>query len=886
MDTWRERGVVGGYCALLTALIVGPLAGSGYLLLRDAVSTPRSYLTDSALGLGGAAPRAVPQDALIALVSPVIDGGVLVKAILIVALWSAGYGAAVLARQLLAAPISMQLVAATVALWNPYVAERLLQGHWSLFAGYAALPWTAIAATHIRRAHRPPLTNKRAHGTPLARDEHRPRHQTPTLPADLAATRAQAQPDTATSPPTSGQPPHVAAQPNSTSSPANGPAAHIQAHPNSGTTPANGPARRAQSQPDSTTSPGNGLAPHAQAQPNSGTTPANGPARRAQSQPDSTTSPGNGPAPHAQAQPNPTTPPADRPAPHAQVQPNAATSPPANGHVNDATRATAPTQPAPATSLPEPGHVNDATRADASTNAQVNARRGAPALRSMRTTRLTSDWRAWGTLTASFAAAGLTPTGSLLAAIIGLALIGRRAALPATLIWLATCAPWLTATALGAGAGPSDPAGVAAFAARAEPWLGTMGSLAGLGGIWNAEAVPTSRTTPLALVATLFLLTMVALGVRAVWRQGRTGKTLITIAEAAILLPALGATPWGLSAGEWLVTEIPGAGLLRDTQKYVALAVPAYALCAAAGCRAVATWLTKLRRHLSEPDQAPYLPTSEQLPPGTAADPTTTAYRPTHNHPLATRTTAHEYRPPSTTPQNVSSPAGPDSRTIPKPRDTSALAIPTPHVLRTAAALFIALLIIPLADLTWGVSGALKPVHYPASWANVVAHIEPDTGDVAVIPGGMFRRFPYAPTAPVLDPAPRLLPPDVLQTGELNVRNNTVSGEGGRARTVENLLLAGAPAAKLADQGVGWILIEKSTPGPRGKSETTLATAQLAYDAPDLALYRIENPHHFNATRQSRAAALAAHALWASLMLIGLLATAFAPRTSRSQQLT
>ena len=67
-------------------LIVGPLAGSGYLLLRDAVSTPRSFLTDSALGVGAAAPRAVPQDAVLAVLSPVIDGGILVKAILIVAL--------------------------------------------------------------------------------------------------------------------------------------------------------------------------------------------------------------------------------------------------------------------------------------------------------------------------------------------------------------------------------------------------------------------------------------------------------------------------------------------------------------------------------------------------------------------------------------------------------------------------------------------------------------------------------------------------------------------------------------------------------------------------------------------------------------------------------
>ena len=46
---------------------------------------------------------------------------------------------------------------------------------------------------------------------------------------------------------------------------------------------------------------------------------------------------------------------------------------------------------------------------------------------------------------------------------------------------------------------------LAPFAARAEPALGTLGSLAGLGGIWNAEATPYSRTTPFALLATAVL---------------------------------------------------------------------------------------------------------------------------------------------------------------------------------------------------------------------------------------------------------------------------------------------------------------------------------------------------------------------------------------------
>ena len=82
------------YALALSLLVTAPLLAPGYLLLRDAVSTPRSYLSDAALGLTEAAPRALPQDFVIALLSPVIDGGVVVKVLLIAGLWLAGWGAA------------------------------------------------------------------------------------------------------------------------------------------------------------------------------------------------------------------------------------------------------------------------------------------------------------------------------------------------------------------------------------------------------------------------------------------------------------------------------------------------------------------------------------------------------------------------------------------------------------------------------------------------------------------------------------------------------------------------------------------------------------------------------------------------------------------------
>ena len=139
-----------GYALFLALLVVAPLLRPGYLLLRDAVSTPRSYVSDTALGLTSA-PRATPQDFAVALASSVIDGGVVVKALLVLGLWLAGWGAARLVAVVLpSAGAGGQFVAITVAIWNPYVAERLLQGHWSLLVGYGCLPWIATAMLRLR----------------------------------------------------------------------------------------------------------------------------------------------------------------------------------------------------------------------------------------------------------------------------------------------------------------------------------------------------------------------------------------------------------------------------------------------------------------------------------------------------------------------------------------------------------------------------------------------------------------------------------------------------------------------------------------------------------------------------------------------------------------
>ena len=355
------------YALLLALLIVAPLLQPGYLLLRDVVSTPRSYLSDTALGLTSA-PRATPQDFAVVLASQLIDGGIVVKSLLVLGLWLAGWGAArLVATALPSAGVSGQFVAITLAIWNPYVAERLLQGHWSLLIGYGCLPWVAAAMLTLRAADAP-------------------------------------------------------------------------------------------------------------------------------------------------------------------------------------------------------------------------------------------GWSGVFGMVFWIALAGLTPTGLMLAATVALVCVAVPVEGPdrswprwlcaATALGAALVAalPWLTASVLGSSLTSNTAPGVHAFAPRAEPGLGTLGSLASLGGIWNADAVPASRTTLFAALSAVVLLGVVTAGLPTAVRRPAV-LPLLGLAAVAVLIPAALATGPGLHVLGAAVDAVPGLGVLRDGQKWVALAMPGYALAGAGAVLSLRRWL-------------------------------------------------------------------------------------------------------------------------------------------------------------------------------------------------------------------------------------------------------------------------------------------------------
>ncbi|MCW2688131.1 MAG: hypothetical protein JWR37_3021, partial [Mycobacterium sp.] len=536
-------------------------------------STPRSYLSAAALGLSEAAPRALPQDFAVALASHLLDGGLVVTALLVAGLWLAGWGAARLTTTVLsAAGVGGPCVAVTLTIWNPYVAERLLQGHWSLLVGSGCLPWVAATVLRLR-----------------------------TTEARTSAVFA---------------------------------------------------------------------------------------------------------------------------------------------------------------------------------------------------------------LVFWTALAGLTPTGLMLAATVALTCVaapgpGRPRWLCAALALSAAvfaAVPWLTAAAVSGSLSSSEASGITAFAARAEPGLGTLGSLASLGGIWNAEAVPASRTTLFALVAAVVLLAVVALGLPAVLRRPAAVRLLL-LAAVAVVVPAAMATGPGLALVRAIVEAAPGLGVIRDGQKWVALAVPGYAL---AGAGAVLT----LRRHLSG------------WIPGPAA----------------------------------------------------------------AAACCVALLVV-LPDLVWGVGGKVAAVRYPPGWAATAAAINADPRPVAVLGAGTMRRFAWSGGAPVLDPLPRWVRADVLSTGDLTISGRTVPGEGGRARDVQRLLLAGADRDALDRAGVGWVVVESGADGEIGPAAKTLNALPVAYRDGDLTVYRVGGDYPA-ASAQRRGVMVAAHLAWLAMLVAGAagMAVAGLRRTPASHQ--
>lgn len=144
----RDRVLVGGWAGLLAIVMLAPALGPGYVLSYDMVWVPDLALRHDTLGLGSGLPRAVPSDAVVAVLDEVLGGMLLQKVVLLGSLLGGGIGAA---RLVPSGSLVAQLAVVTVWIWNPFVVERLVIGHWPVLLGYAVLPWVIGAAIRFRQ---------------------------------------------------------------------------------------------------------------------------------------------------------------------------------------------------------------------------------------------------------------------------------------------------------------------------------------------------------------------------------------------------------------------------------------------------------------------------------------------------------------------------------------------------------------------------------------------------------------------------------------------------------------------------------------------------------------------------------------------------------------
>jgi hypothetical protein len=235
------------------------------------------------------------------------------------------------------------------------------------------------------------------------------------------------------------------------------------------------------------------------------------------------------------------------------------------------------------------------------------------------------------------------------------------------------------------------------------------------------------------------------------------GRGLVLLGVAGLVLGAAGALPGTRELLEFVVRTVPGGGLLRDGQKWIAWEALPLAVGAGLGAR----WLAERIR-------------------------------------------------------------------VTGGRGAAAM----------VAGAAVALPLIAVPDLGWGVGGRLHPVAYPADWQRVRTALAADghPGDVLVLPFGSYRAFDWNADRPQLDPATRWLGRPTLTDDSLVVGGETVAGEDVRARRAG--AAAGDPAA-LADLGVGWVLVEHGSPGPAVPS--AVSGLPLALHGRDLDLYRVPN---------------------------------------------
>ncbi len=172
------------------------------------------------------------------------------------------------------------------------------------------------------------------------------------------------------------------------------------------------------------------------------------------------------------------------------------------------------------------------------------------------------------------AAAIFSPASGLVALVTALAVVLVRPRLRSVAATLGAGVlvnlPWILPSLLGSAPGTAPAGQFGAFRTSGESSLGTLASVLSLGGIWKTSVVAPERTS-VVIVLLACALTVVALaGLRWVPREQRALVVgLGALAAAAVLLALVTAVPAVSRALDDLAAQVPAAGLLRDSQRYL-----------------------------------------------------------------------------------------------------------------------------------------------------------------------------------------------------------------------------------------------------------------------------------------------------------------------------
>ena len=351
----------------------------------------------------------------------------------------------------------------------------------------------------------------------------------------------------------------------------------------------------------------------------------------------------------------------------------------------------------------------------------------------------------------------------------------------------------------------ADPAGVAAFAARADTPFGSLGSLLMLGGMWNAQALPAGYGGWWS-VFWLALVLAAGAGYLAFGVRRHRWPGLGVSAVAGLVLACLGVTTPGRDLLRGLGTFWPGFAVLRDGQQFIA----PLALAEALGAGLLASWAARPRTSVVTSEGGDHA-TSEASP-AEAGPAVAEAGRAVAEAGRVTGEVGH-----------ATSEAG---------RTTYRAGLAIAVLLALAPVLL-------LPGLAWGAAGRLRPVWYPYSWLSAARLIDDSgaTGKVLLLPWTAYRRPAWNGGRALLDPWPRLLSRPVIWNDGPRVGDVQMLADDPAARQLNGVIAAPGPlTTALKAAGVRFVITDGGpVGGPASGSGPASSSAPGPGDMPGLA---------------------------------------------------